>query len=793
MIFKLPLLILLSAFCLTGPAFGQQPFAPTSDSRREAIAGGRSAEYIGAMEALGAEAEAGRHWVQASLAYASAAVAAIQLGQLQRAIDYGSKALELSQKAKDGYHSASAMLIVADAYGRVGQLQKESEWAHKALSIARRIKGDNRDLIQARSYQQLGESFLRQRKNQQAVEYLSYAATAWDARLGYLKSRASAGAASPLAAIRFAEDYAATCLHRLGTAYLRSANPQEAAKAFERGLALLASSGLKSAVETSLVLGSGQAYLAQKDFPRATETLIKALHLAEARRQTAQIQFAAGSIGAILLQAEKPGEAIPYYKKAIEAIESTRSLLESEEFRTSFFANKAQVYGGMIMAQLGAKDFEEAFNYSERARSRAFLDILGSKVQLGKQSELVEEERFLQAQISGLRARAADIRGSDEEESETDNRRSEQELEAAQKAYADFLAKVRKENKEQASLMNVEPLTLKQLQALLDPEVTMLEYFVLGQQTALWVVAKDRFNFVRLSLNRNEVSSKVGALRDAINQVEEGDRFRQISQELYRILIQPASPFIKGKELLIIPHDVLHYLPFGALISPQGRFLIQDYPMEFLSSANLMQFTKEKRRKTRDSALAMGNPSLGDPAYTLRFAEREAKEVGKMYPHSAVYVEDEATKPRAISLSPNHDILHFAVHAEFNERDPMSSALLLAKEGKDDGRLKVAEIFSMNLKADLVVLSACETGLGKIRSGDEIIGMTRAFIYAGTPSVVTTQWKVNDRASYELMKAFYLNLKTMNKSEALRQAQLKSMKEFPQPFFWAAYELTGEP
>ena len=189
----------------------------------------------------------------------------------------------------------------------------------------------------------------------------------------------------------------------------------------------------------------------------------------------------------------------------------------------------------------------------------------------------------------------------------------------------------------------------------------------------------------------------------------------------------------------------------------------------------------------------MGNPSLGDPAYDLRFAEREAKEVAQIYPQSAVYLKEEASKPKAISLSSNYEMLHFAVHAEFNEEDPLSSALLLAGEGKDDGRLRVGEIFSLNLKADLVVLSACETGLGKNNSGDELIGLTRAFIYAGTPSIVTTLWKVNDRASYELMREFYSNLQTMKKSEALRQAQLKTMKEFPQPFFWAAYGLTGEP
>ena len=252
---------------------------------------------------------------------------------------------------------------------------------------------------------------------------------------------------------------------------------------------------------------------------------------------------------------------------------------------------------------------------------------------------------------------------------------------------------------------------------------------------------------------------------------------------------------MRGKELLIIPHDVLHYLPFQALLSSQSKYLIQDYPVYYLSSASLMQFTREKRRASRDDdkALVMGNPSLGDEAYDLRFAEREAREVAKIYPQSAVYLRAEATKAKTISLSPKYEILHFAVHGELKEDDPLGSALLLAVDGKEDGKLKVSEIFSLNLKADAVVLSACETALGKISNGDEIIGLTRAFIYAGTPSVIATLWKVNDRASYELMSAFYSSRKTMKKSEALRQAQLKTMKEFPQPFYWAAYALTGEP
>jgi CHAT domain-containing protein len=287
---------------------------------------------------------------------------------------------------------------------------------------------------------------------------------------------------------------------------------------------------------------------------------------------------------------------------------------------------------------------------------------------------------------------------------------------------------------------------------------------------------------------------KVRNLRQLIMQRDrEAADVKDSSRELYRLLIEPARPHIRGKELLIVPHDVLHYLPFQALGAPEGRYLIEDYPIEYLSSASLMQFTKEKKKVSRETALALGNPNLGDEAYNLRFAEREAREIAVVYPKSSILLREQATKANALSLGPNNDILHFAVHAELNQEDPTSSALLLAHRGADDGKLKVSEIFSLSLKADLVVLSACETGLGKISNGDEIVGLTRAFIYAGTPSVITTLWKVNDLASYELMRDFYFTLKTMKKSEALRQAQLKTMKEYPQPYFWAAYTLTGEP
>ena len=787
------IIFLLIAFN-TGYATAQTGLDPIA-ATRDAIVRGESQQALSALETKAVEAEkqaasaffavsAQRYWVEASIAYREASGLARNSGQLQKAISYGSKALEAAERAGQPALQNRAISRLAIAYNQLGQPAKAKELFEKGIGIAR--KTDIREIQGAQMYRGLGSVQLRQGEVQKATENLSYALDLVEA--GLVENRRRPYSRDPKAMREIehnVEEVRVGILVDLGNAYRRAGKTEEAIKTFEKGVAVIKESGLKSGIEADLHFALGQLYLGKKEFPPALENLNGALHMAEQFLLARTNYLASSAIGDLFLQTQKPSEAIPYFKRSIENIESTRSLLQSEEFRSSFFEDKGQIYGGTILAHLAAGNVAEAFDYNERARSRAFLDILGSKVQLARGGTLLEHERALQARISVLQAMTA-AQGADSPELRKD-------LAEAQQDYNEFLAKVRKENKEQASLMNVEPLTLKGVQELLDPGVTALEYFVVRGRAVLWVVEKDRVNFVRLSLDRNELISKITALRETIHQIGEKEKFKQASEELYRALIEPALPHIRGKELLIIPHDVLHYLPYQALLSPQGKYLIQDFPIYYLSSASLMQFTKEKRRASGDTALALGNPSLGDEAYNLRFAEREAREIALVYPKSAVFLKEQATKSKALSLSPNNDILHFAVHAEFNEADPMSSALLLAKEGQDDGRLKVGDIFSLNLKADLVVLSACETGLGKISSGDEIIGLTRAFIYAGTPSVITTLWKVNDRASYELMSAFYSNLKTMTKSEALRQSQLKTMKEFPQPFFWAAYGLTGEP
>ncbi len=740
------------------------------------MARGESKQFLAFMESQAAAAERNaasnspseRHWREAASFYNIGSLAALRLGQFQKGINHGLKGLEIAERVNAPGLQAQALYYIGKNYTALGQRAKAKEFMMRALEMAKQISDSSfRQLWEANIYQWLSTDYQRRGDVQKAVEYRLHALQLQEARLADLTARPKGNPN----VIAEAQNAVVVSLSGLASVQHSAGNTDEAVKLYERAIHIIKDTGIKTQEDVSLYRGLGAIYLRKKDFSRAQEMLEKSLQLAEEKNLRDRFHTVSASLGDLFFQTQRPAEAIPHYKRAIEVIESNRSLLESAELRSSFFEDKQRIYSQMIAAQLRARNTLEAFNYTERARARAFLDVLGSKVQLARRGTLLEHERALQARISVLRAM---LEGEEGVSTQTPELRKE--LAEARQAYNDYLTKVRKENKEQASLLNVEPLTLKQVQELLDPDVTMLEYYVAQGSVWLWVVEKDRVRFVSISMARKDLVTKVTELRDTVYQPGEKERFNSFSQELHKVLIQPALPHIRGKELIIVPHDVLHYLPFQALVSPQGKYLIQDYPVYYLSSASLMQFTKEKRRAMGERVLVLGNPDLGDPAMNLRFAEREAREIQALHPQSTLLLKRDATEDKAKGLSPQNDIIHSATHAELSEDDPLSSAILLAKGDKEDGRLEVREIFGMDLKANLIVLSACETGLGKLSSGDELVGLTRAFIYAGTPSVVASLWNVEDSSTAALMASFYKNLKTMTKVEALRQAQLQLIR-----------------
>jgi CHAT domain-containing protein len=330
------------------------------------------------------------------------------------------------------------------------------------------------------------------------------------------------------------------------------------------------------------------------------------------------------------------------------------------------------------------------------------------------------------------------------------------------------------------------------VRTLLPPATTLVEYQVGADDTIVWIIDARGLRGHRLAIGRAALVADVRRLRAAITGQRPLAELEPLARALYDRLLAPVRDEIATDHVLVVPHDVLHYLPFAALRTPAGRWLVEDLAISTLPSASVLKFLPDKGHSASDRVVVLGNPDLGS-GLELRWAEREAKFIGQRYASATVLVRDQATEATAKMLGGGAGILHFATHGELNEGDPLASALLLVPTAGEDGRLEVRELFGMDINARLVVLSACETGLGKLSRGDELVGLQRGFLYAGTPAVVTTLWKVDDRASYELIRVFYERLGRATTAEALREAQLATVRTFPHPFAWAGFTLTGLP
>ncbi len=735
-------------------------------------------EALAAYKKMGASLERSQRYPGAAIAYKNAAGAASTLGRLQEALELSQRAVEMAEHTRQPLHLGPAYLTLGWSQIHLSAPLKAIPALEQAARYAKEAGNPNAEASSfsglSRAYRMIGKRELAVENTTQAVQVLE--ATLAAKTVEWTKS----GMQGQRRLTNLEREYA-QALTELGWNHvsLRQWGPAQAA--FEKALEIGNQIQLQHVIATAHQ-GLGAAAGRQGD----SQTSVK--HLEEALRLNPRPGAAAwtqGALGRAYRGMGKLPEAEEALRQAVAGYEDLRSQLGSETLREVFFEDKAEIYEFLVLTLLEQGKAAEAFDASERARARAFLDLLANKVTLsrGRTQALIAEERALRERISAIRAQP--------EDSPT----LRQELELAREAYQAFLQRVRKMDREQASLMTVEPLTVREVQDLLPEGSVLLEYFVTGQGvTLLWTVERGSVSAVTLRGGRQMVAQRVQAFRELIatrNRVAETQR---LAQALFNQFVRPGLRQRRPKELLIVPHDALHYLPFQALMPAPDRYLIQEAPLYYYSSASLMQFTREKALGGLPTPFAVGNPDLKDPTLNLRYAEREVRGVADLFPGAVLLTRQEATKTKARDHSSQHTLLHFATHAELDETDPMGSALLLTPDTGDDGHLEVQEIFGLNLHASLVVLSACETALGKLTRGDEMTGLTRAFIYAGAPSVITTLWKVNDRASYELMREFYKNLKDgKDKAEALRQAQLATLEKYPHPYFWAAYQLTGEP
>ncbi|MGD9850443.1 MAG: CHAT domain-containing protein [Nitrospirales bacterium] len=493
---------------------------------------------------------------------------------------------------------------------------------------------------------------------------------------------------------------------------------------------------------------------------------------------------AAAGMGTVLREKQQTSESLSWLSTAVEVVEGMRASLKIDELRNSFQTNKLDLYRDIITLLIGMNRTEDAFNYLERSRSRSFIDLLGNQ----KMSFKNEKDQETWAQINALGSTLDSLRselGSYEQPPD-----ELQERYGKMKAqYEEAILEVKQQNPSLSSFIAVDPLNLKGVQTLLSPKVGLVSYFLTQDHVYLWLITQNGTVFRQVPVGDQELLTLITRYRQLVQHLE------PVEEELHKLygwLIKPIEQDLTKLDVLgIIPDGPLHFLSFAAL-KHGPTYLVDDIPLFYAPSASVFQFTFAKRQTEKnDRVLAIGNPDLGNYNYELPLAELEARSIKWNYPQMDILTGAKATKEWVMNNISKYGIIHLAAHGEFDEFNPLLSSLWLSSPNPENRKLTVKEVFSLELNADLVTLSACQTGLGKLEAG-ELIGLNRAFIYAGTHALVSALWRVDDLSTSVLMKHFYRNYVTMNKAKSLRQAQLIVKKDFPHPSYWAGFSLTGD-
>ncbi len=476
--------------------------------------------------------------------------------------------------------------------------------------------------------------------------------------------------------------------------------------------------------------------------------------------------------GQIALAQGDPATAADYYRRAIEVLERQRSHLESESYKLGFVGNRNDVYQDLVVLLVEKGDAVAAFDYAERAKARAMVDMLASRSQFAADNP---QAAALVGELDALERKSVEIASLDADSQATRAATLDQKRQALQAAAPEL-----------ASLVTVSPEQAAAIQARLAPDEVLLEYF--GQGENLYAFTVTRSEIRAVALPRFPLASTVTNFRRSVQNVR-ADAYMVAGQRVYDRLIAPVADQLSGKRLTIVPHGPLHYVPFAALHDGSG-FLIDRYNLRILPSASVMRFLNKDTTPTEE-LLAFGNPDLGDPSLDLPGAENETRAIDKGWAQSRILLRQYASESSFKKFAPAFRYLHLASHGQFDPEAPLSSRLLLSPGEGEDGSLTVDELYGLRLNADLVTLSACDTGLGTVETGDDVIGLTRGFLYAGAQSVVASLWPVSDEGTAYLMERFYRNLRTMPKAQALRAAMIETRKEFPHPVYWSAFQLTG--
>jgi CHAT domain-containing protein/Tfp pilus assembly protein PilF len=736
----------------------------------------------------------------------------IDQGRYIDALEYLERSVKVLEEAGSANQQGMAVRLnnIGVIYKRQGRYDQALEYYRKSLKV---MEASKDKLRIAESQNNIGVIYKTQGLYEQSLEWLRKSLKNFE------EVRASGGIA--------------TSLNNIGDAYRRQGRYDLAFEALRESLRIR-EEVVKDSVSITLTLNNlGRLYHDQSRYSDMLEVSRRAAGLAEESNDLEGLWTARNGVGIALRALGQPAAARQSFLDAIATLELLRhQVAGSSQQQQSFLESRLSPWVNLIDLLVAQHQYTDALTIAEQSKARVLIDALQAggadfRKSLSLEERQAEEQKRLQ--LVALNSQLT-----------REQRRARPDASRVTELKAE-IAKVRLEFEALETSIYVAHPELKvhrgeapiiktdELAALLpDTASAALEYVIADDKTFLFVITKAagkteaEVKVHTLPINRDELTRRTDVF---LRQLAERDLgFRTSAAQLYELLLKPAEAQLRGKTSFVIaPDNKLWDLPFQALLPDGGRFLIEKASISYAPSLTVLR-EMTKRRKIQNTGgasttlLALGNPMLGRKTIeratmtlhgegldSLPEAEQEVKALGQMYgaARSKVYIGQQAREDRVKNEAGGARILHFATHGTMNNASPMYSHLLLAQGDKnEDGLLEAWELMQLDLRAELAVLSACETARGRASAGEGMIGLTWAMFIAGVPSTVVSQWKVESASTRDLMLGFHSRLRTsskparakMTKAEALRQAALKLMKNpgTSHPFYWAGFVLVGD-
>jgi CHAT domain-containing protein len=537
------------------------------------------------------------------------------------------------------------------------------------------------------------------------------------------------------------------------------------------------------------------------------ETAAKKADLLESPILQYQSRFVLGRVHEAMGQ---PALAYADYQTAHREMEALRSSLVNEEMKIAFMANKLEVYERLVELSLEgvstpeaagscqASPSEQAFQYVEHAKSRSLRDLVSGRMhcltrQDANRDEFVRRIRDLREQLNwyyhrieleqlGRSGTSVDRLRMLEEQARV---MEKQLLHALREQPADGFTEA-----VEASRVS----TLEEIRDALPTSGTLIEYFQVGDRLLVAVLDHEGLEVVPLH-SLSQVTSHLRMLQfhlakpgqDTAYLLATGGaalpRVQHHLRLLYQELVAPVQDRLKGDRLVIVPHGVLHYIPFHALFSGQ-EYLVDSFATSYAPSASVLALCHRATTRSWGPSLVMGLPDSQAPLIA-----DEVIAVAGLLPESDLYLGEHATSTVLRDSGAVSRFIHIATHGHFRYDNPLFSGVRLG-----DGNVQLYDLYDLSLPAELIALSGCATGLHVTARGDELLGLQRGLLYAGAKSLLLTMWEVHDQSTAQFMRMFYKGLlEGADKAKALQSAAIQLREQFPHPYYWAPFVLIGEP